>query len=393
MRLLYRPFGIVARPARPASSSKSVFNFVWSQDRRRGGAEGHHRGHVVGEGPHRRRGPGHRLPDRPRRGQPRRSPGLPVPDGRLARREDARPQVGVRSSIRASGGESARFAPRAGMARPLRPLVAGGVYHVMSRGNDKAPIFLDDARPPRVPRAPRPHDRRGSAGGCFSYCLMVQPLPPAACRRRSRICSCGVQYLTARRTRSSTTGATTAGRTSSVGASSRRSIQQDAHLPRGVPSTSRSTRCRAGCAMHPADWRLARYAALVGRVPCRRGSSTSPERTRGSATPHDATAVREASSAAPRRSSTTPARRGLRRRRASAAIRCCRQATEPRRSRSVEWGDGRPPLRDLRAAAARSGRERVRSYGYPSRDRPASGLRCPRAGRWLGRYECRDVDR
>ena len=31
------------------------------------------------------------------------------------------------------------------MPRPLRPQVAGGVYHVVSRGNRKQPIFCDDA--------------------------------------------------------------------------------------------------------------------------------------------------------------------------------------------------------------------------------------------------------
>jgi len=58
-----------------------------------------------------------------------------------------------------------------GVARPLREQVAGGVYHVFSRGVDRRPIFADDA------------DRRfylGVLGGvvahlrwrCLSYCLM-----------------------------------------------------------------------------------------------------------------------------------------------------------------------------------------------------------------------------
>lgn len=33
---------------------------------------------------------------------------------------------------------------RAGMSRPLRPLGAGLIYHVMARGNNKMPIFLDE---------------------------------------------------------------------------------------------------------------------------------------------------------------------------------------------------------------------------------------------------------
>jgi len=33
----------------------------------------------------------------------------------------------------------------AAMARPLRILIAGGWYHVVSRGNRRADLFLDDA--------------------------------------------------------------------------------------------------------------------------------------------------------------------------------------------------------------------------------------------------------
>jgi REP-associated tyrosine transposase len=57
------------------------------------------------------------------------------------------------------------------MARPLRVTVAGGIYHVVARGNAKQPIYLDDG------------DRRSFLGilrdaldafdwRCLTYCLM-----------------------------------------------------------------------------------------------------------------------------------------------------------------------------------------------------------------------------
>ena len=57
------------------------------------------------------------------------------------------------------------------MARPLRPLVPDGVYHVTARGNGSAPIYLDDRDRASflalVDRSVRRFDWR-----CLTYCLM-----------------------------------------------------------------------------------------------------------------------------------------------------------------------------------------------------------------------------
>ena len=57
------------------------------------------------------------------------------------------------------------------MARPLRLAVAGGVYHVVSRGNAQGPIFLDDRDRGLffdcVDETLLTHDAR-----CHAYCLM-----------------------------------------------------------------------------------------------------------------------------------------------------------------------------------------------------------------------------
>ncbi len=57
------------------------------------------------------------------------------------------------------------------MARPLRICVPGGVYHVIARGNERAPIYRDDADRFRFLRTlARVVDRFGWL--CHAYCLM-----------------------------------------------------------------------------------------------------------------------------------------------------------------------------------------------------------------------------
>jgi len=57
------------------------------------------------------------------------------------------------------------------MARQLRIEIAGGLYHIMSRGNAKAPIFLDDAdRIKFIDRLATTVDT--FRWRCYAYCLM-----------------------------------------------------------------------------------------------------------------------------------------------------------------------------------------------------------------------------
>jgi putative transposase len=57
------------------------------------------------------------------------------------------------------------------MARPLRLAVPGGVYHVMSRGNGRQDIFLDDADRRRFLAVLRSVTERSNVL-CHTYCLM-----------------------------------------------------------------------------------------------------------------------------------------------------------------------------------------------------------------------------
>lgn len=57
------------------------------------------------------------------------------------------------------------------MARPLRICIAGGVYHAIARGNERAPIYRDDAdRFAFLRMLARVVDRFGWL--CHAYCLM-----------------------------------------------------------------------------------------------------------------------------------------------------------------------------------------------------------------------------
>jgi putative transposase len=57
------------------------------------------------------------------------------------------------------------------MARPLRICIAGGVYHAIARGNERAPIYRDDAdRFAFLRMLARVVDRFGWV--CHAYCLM-----------------------------------------------------------------------------------------------------------------------------------------------------------------------------------------------------------------------------
>lgn len=148
------------------------------------------------------------------------------------------------------------------MARPLRPLVPGGVYHVMGRGNGKAEIYLDDEDCAAfLAIFARTLSRFGWR--CFSYCLMgnhfhvlVQTPEPNLSR--------GVQYLKSSyaqwfNTRHDHWGHVFGGRYKSP------LIQQDAHLLRVFKYIALNP-VRAGLCESPGEWWWSAHAALVGTV-------------------------------------------------------------------------------------------------------------------------------
>ena len=95
-------------------------------------------------------------------------------------------ETGARSFVHAIATEArqlcAKIAPTAarvgieryghpGMARPLRVLFAGAVYHVMARGNERRPIYRDAAdRLAFLDQLAVGVERYGLV--CHSYCLM-----------------------------------------------------------------------------------------------------------------------------------------------------------------------------------------------------------------------------
>ena len=58
------------------------------------------------------------------------------------------------------------------MARPLRPQVENGVYHVFNRGNAREPIFRDDADRAQF-IATFKRVKRLCGWSCLAYCLLV----------------------------------------------------------------------------------------------------------------------------------------------------------------------------------------------------------------------------
>ena len=148
------------------------------------------------------------------------------------------------------------------MARPLRPLVPGGVYHVIARGNNKAPIYLDDAdHAAFLGILARTVSRFGWR--CFSYCLMgnhfhvlVQTPEPNLPR--------GVQYLKSSyaqwfNSRHDHWGHVFGGRYKSP------LIQQDSHLLRVFKYIALNP-VRAGLCEVPGEWWWSAHGALVGTV-------------------------------------------------------------------------------------------------------------------------------
>jgi putative transposase len=146
------------------------------------------------------------------------------------------------------------------VARPLRPQVAGAIYHVHSRGNRRSAIYLDD------------YDRRTFLSRlayvvtnyeweCQAFCLMTTHYHLIVTTPKPNIAA-GMQYLNARYAeyfngRHALSGHVFQGRYSSV------VVESDEQLL----STHRYVALnpiRAGACAHPADWPWSSYGAVLG---------------------------------------------------------------------------------------------------------------------------------
>ena len=152
------------------------------------------------------------------------------------------------------------------MARPLRPLVADGIYHVTARGNGRAEIYADDedrATFCRVlERSVERFDWR-----CLTYCLMgnhfhllVQTPQPNLPRGMQSLQSGYAQEHNRRHGRA---GHLFAGRYHAV------LVQQDAHLLEVFRYIALNP-VRAGLCRGPSEWTWSGHDAITG---ARRGPS------------------------------------------------------------------------------------------------------------------------
>jgi REP element-mobilizing transposase RayT len=270
------------------------------------------------------------------------------------------------------------------MARPLRPLVAGGVYHVMSRGDGKAQIFLDArdhlAFLERLGLTVSRFDWR-----CLSYCLMdnhfhllVQTPQPNLSRGVQHLKTAYAQFFNRRHNR---WGHVFGGRFKSP------LIQQDAHLLEVFRYIALNP-VRAGRCLDPRAWRWSAHAALMGDVPApdfldEHGAhawfGTPPDRRNY-----------ESFLGAPSSLKYEP--RG--------AVfgdeefkRSVLPPTRPDRDVPVrEWGEGRPPLAEIFLGSSRIEAVSIayRLHGYPlSSIARHVGCDVSTAGRWLRQYEAR----
>lgn len=270
------------------------------------------------------------------------------------------------------------------MARPLRPLVAGGVYHVMARGNDKAPIFLD-ARDHLAflelveLTVERFHWR------CFSYCLMgnhyhllVQTPQPNLSRGAQYLNGAYARFHNARHER---VGHLFGGRYKSP------LIQQDTHLLTVFQYVALNP-VRAGLCADPREWRWSAHAALVGDVPAP-GFLDAVGAHSWFGTPLDRRWYADFV-AGPTLIEYDPDRPVFG---DESFTRGFLPAWRPDRDiPEREWGEGRPPLVDIfeRATRLEAVGLAYRSYGYPLRAiADHVGRDVSTIGRWLRDYESR----
>lgn len=149
------------------------------------------------------------------------------------------------------------------MARPLRPNIAGATYHVMSRGNERQPIYRDDEDRERfLTLLGRVADRH--RWECLAYCLMENhyhlvlrtPLPNLS--RGMRMLN--GQYATTFNERHDRVGHLFQGRFRGV------LIRDPLHLLTVVKYVLRNP-VIAGRCERASDWRWSSFAATVEQNP------------------------------------------------------------------------------------------------------------------------------
>ena len=160
--------------------------------------------------------------------------------------------------------ESGRAAQNANypriMPRPLRPQIAGGIFHLTDRGNRRQPIFLDDADRDRfLGMLDNLTRRRGWVG--HAYCLMPNHYHLVLETPEGDL-STGMQWLNGRYAqdfnhRHGVDGHLFQGRFYSG------QVETDWHLLELARYLARNP-VDAGLCRHPCEWRWGSYRAVVG---------------------------------------------------------------------------------------------------------------------------------
>ena len=147
------------------------------------------------------------------------------------------------------------------MLRPLRIEHAGGVFHVVARGNERAVVFRDDRDRERFLELLNEVARR-YRWRVLAYCLMgnhfhllVMTLEPTLARGMRQLNGVYAQWFNRRHRR---VGHLFQGRYKAV------VVQTDAHLRRTVRYLIRNP-IRAGLSSRPEQWRWTSHRATVGR--------------------------------------------------------------------------------------------------------------------------------
>jgi putative transposase len=149
------------------------------------------------------------------------------------------------------------------MARPPRIELAGGVFHVVARGNERARVFRDDWDRERFLEILEEVAAR-YRWRVLAYCLMgnhfhlvVMTLEPTLARGMRQLNGVYAQWFNRRHRR---VGHLFQGRYKAV------SVQTDAHLQRAVRYVVRNP-VRAGLCGRPGQWRWSSHRATLGRAP------------------------------------------------------------------------------------------------------------------------------
>ena len=149
------------------------------------------------------------------------------------------------------------------MARPLRPEIHGGLYHLMARGNERQDIFRDDIDRQRFLAYLRAvTERQGVL--CHSYCLMPNHyhllLETPAGNISLAIRNLNGTYAQAFNRRHDRVGHLFQGRFFS------RLVEKDTYL-KVVARYIVLNPVRAGLVRQPSDWVWSSYRALAGMSP------------------------------------------------------------------------------------------------------------------------------